>query len=319
MIYLNRTKLKRPERGKGVRIALYQGECPAGTAEAIRENISKLEAIAKEASAMGVQALSFPELYLSGYALNLELVRELAEEVDGASMTIIAGIAKKYHIAIICPYPERDCSSGCEIFYDSIACFDNDGNLLHNYRKVHLFGEAEKINFTSGYAPEDNADALFPVLNVANFPLGILNCYEAEFPELARLLALKGAKLIIIPTAADYFYTLPDGRRTSVPYPDVSKTLLPAHSYENHIFIAYINRYGYETVNGNSWHYRGNSVICGPHGWPLLAARPEETLLVCDIIPEDFGPTHPEGDYLTDRIPELYQMLSERNNKQAKS
>ncbi len=79
---------------------------------------------------------------------------------------------------------------------------------------------------------------------VAGFPIGILNCYETEFPELAPILALRGAKLIVIPTAADYYYTLPDGHRTHVPYPDVTHTLIPAHAYENVCFIAYCNRSG---------------------------------------------------------------------------
>jgi predicted amidohydrolase len=56
----------------------------------------------------------------------------------------------------------------------------------------------------------------FRVPLVAGFPVGVLNCYEAEFPELSRILALWGAKLIVIPTAADYYYTLPDGWRTKV-------------------------------------------------------------------------------------------------------
>ena len=308
MIYLTRVKKDLPQRGKGIRLAIYQGEGPVGTPEAVQSNIEKLEEVAKEAKKYDAQLISFPELYLTGYALNRDLVKQLAEEVNGPSVRKVSEIAKDSDMAIIFPYPERDSRSGEIRYYDSIAFINSDGSLLHNYRKTHLFGQAEKNNFSSGYTETGNEN-LFSVVKVADFPVGILNCYEAEFPELSRILALKGAKLIIIPTAADYHYTLSDGKRTQVPYPDVTKKIIPANAYFNKIFIAYSNRYGYETVGENSWQYRGNSIICDPNGDLLLAARPEETLLIADLIPSDFGPTHPEGDYLKDRRPELYHGL----------
>ena len=312
MIYLTRVKKDLPQRGEGIRLAIYQGECPVGTPEAVQSNIEKLEEVAKQAKKYDAQLISFPELYLTGYALNPNLVKQLAEEVNGPSVRKVSEIARDNDIAIIFPYPERDSSLGEVHYYDSIAFINSDGHLLQNYRKTHLFGQAEKDNFSSG-DPEKGNENLFPVVKVADFPVGILNCYEAEFPELSRILALKGARLIIIPTAADYYYTLSDGNRTQVPYPDVTKKIIPANAYFNKIFIAYSNRYGYETVGKNSWQYRGNSIICGPNGDLLLVARPEETLLIADIIPSDFGPTHPEGDYLKDRRPELYQGLIAKN------
>lgn len=312
MIYLTRVKKDVPQRGKGIRLAIYQGEGPVGTPEAVQSNIEKLEEVAKQAKKYDAQLISFPELYLTGYALSPDLVKQLAEEVNGPSVRKVSEIARDNDIAIIFPYPERDSSSGEVHYYDSIAFINSDGYLLQNYRKTHLFGQAEKDNFSSGYTEKGNEN-LFPVVKVADFPVGILNCYEAEFPELSRILALKGARLIVIPTAADYYYTLSDGKRTQVPYPDVTKKIIPANAYFNKIFIAYSNRCGYETVGKNSWQYRGNSIICGPNGDLLLVARPEETLLVADVIPSDFGPTHPEGDYLKDRRPELYHGLIAKN------
>lgn len=312
MIYLTRVKKDLPERGQGIRLAIYQGERPVGTPEALQSNIEKLEEVVKHAKKYNVQLITFPEMYLSGYALNTDLVKQLAEEVNGPSIRRVSQIAKASKMAIICPYPEKDFSSKKIRYYDSIAFIDSDGSLLQNYRKTHLFGQSERDNFSFGYSDAGKEDK-FQVVKAADFPIGILNCYEAEFPELSRILALKGAKLIIIPTAADYYYTLPDGTRTQVPYPDVTQNLIPANAYFNKIFIAYANRCGYETVGKESWHYRGNSIISGPHGDLILAARPEETLLIGDIIPSDFGPTHPEGNYLKDRRPELYHELIAKN------
>ncbi len=88
-------------------------------------------------------------------------------------------------MAIIFPYPEKDSSSREVHYYDSIAVINSDGSLLQNYRKTHLFGQAVKSNFSFGYT-EINKEKLFPVLKIVGFPIGILNCYEAEFPELSR-------------------------------------------------------------------------------------------------------------------------------------
>ena len=148
----------------------------------------------------------------------------------------------------------------------------------------------------------------FTVQAVHGLRVGLLNCYEAEFPELARSLALRGAELVLIPTAADAWARLSDGRLTDRPYPDVSRTLLPAHALHNRCFVAYVNRCGEETVNGTVMAgYLGNSVVCGPHGDTIVAARPEPTLLLADCRPGEYGETHPMGTrYLEDRRPELY-------------
>jgi predicted amidohydrolase len=307
MIFLTRLKTLPPEEGQGIRFAIYQGERPVGTPEALQDNLAKLDEIVREARKYHVQLISFPELYLEGYTLTPELVQQLAEPVDGPSISRVAAVARAHHMSIICPYAERDDRGGEARYYDAIAVLGADGALLHNYRKTHLFGAAERINYTFGYTA--GVEDPFRVSLVAGFPVGVLNCYEAEFPELSRILALRGAKLIVIPTAADYYYTLPDGRRTKVPYPDVTHTLIPAHAYENVCFIAYCNRFGREHLGGHTWHYRGNSMLCGPHGDMILSARPEETLLIADVVPGDYGPTHPEGHYLKNRRPELYKQL----------
>jgi predicted amidohydrolase len=307
MIFLTRLKTQLSEEGEGIRFAIYQGERPVGTPEALQDNLAKLHEIVREDRKYHVQLISFPELYLAGCTLTPELVQQLAEPVDGPSLSRVAAVARAHHISIICPYAERDARGEAVRYYDAIAVLGTDGTLLHNYRKTHLFGAAERINYTFGYA--EGTEDPFCVPLVAGFPVGVLNCYEAEFPELSRILALRGAKLIVIPTAADYYYTLPDGRRTTVPYPDITLTLIPAHAYENVCFIAYCNRFGREHLGGHTWHYRGNSMLCGPHGDMILAARPEETLLIADVVPGDYGPTHPEGHYLKNRRPELYKQL----------
>lgn len=296
-----------PAQGEGLRLGLWQGEGTAGTAEAVEENLLRLEQVAAVAAGHGVQLLAFPELYLSGYIVTPAIARALAEPSDGPSLKRVAATARRHGLALAVPYPERAQVAGAERFYDAIALFDAGGNLLRNYRKTHLWGPDEKRCWSPGYLQAEEGPAL-TVQRVNGFPLGMLNCYEAEFPELSRRLALEGAKLVLIPTAADSFAVLSNGERTDRPYPDVSRTLIPAHAFHNNCFVAYANRCGEETVNGRVMAgYLGNSVIAGPHGDVLAAARPEPTLLIADCLPSDYGPTHPTGtSYLADRRPELY-------------
>lgn len=307
MIYLTRIRPEAPLPGQGVRLAIFQAERPVGSREAIHENIVRLSKAAQEAKKFDAQLISFPELYVEGYSMTPEVAHGLAEPVDGPSMTRVAEIAEAHDIGIICPYAEKEEGQDGDRYYDSIALFASDGKLLHNYRKTHLFGMAERDNYDFGYT-ENSADA-FKVNDINGIGVGLLNCYEAEFFELTRILALSGAKLVVIPTAADFYYNLSGGTRTAVPYPDITRNLIPAHAYENQCFVAYCNRAGTESVGPGTWRYRGNSIIVGPHGDIILAARNQDTLLVGDCIPADYGPTHPEGNYLRNRRPELYAKL----------
>lgn len=294
-----------PPKGAGIRLGIYQAQAACGPG-ATAKNLIRLEKAVKLAKVYKAQLLSFPELYLPGYALSPETAKAVAEYKDGPSITAGRKIAKKYHMALLIPYAEKvDEPDGSTKYYDSIAVIDENGKLLDSYKKTHLYGQQERDNWSFGFSD-------YPVYSMFGFPVGVLNCYECEFPELSRILALKGAKLIVGPTAADNYYTMTNGKRSDVPYPDVSKILLPANAYANDIFFAYSNRAGYEHRGKNRWHYRGNSIICGPHGDILVAANHEQdTMLIADCIPAYYGITHPEPEYyyLKDRRPELYKEL----------
>jgi len=294
-----------PARGTGIRLGIYQVQAACGPG-ATAKNLARLEKAVKLAKTYKVQLLSFPELYLPGYTLSPEMAKEVAEYKEGPSITKGCKIAKKYNIALLIPYAEKvDQPDGSMKYYDSIAVINEKGQLLNSYRKTHLYGQQERDNWSFGTSD-------FPVYFIFGFPVGVLNCYECEFPELSRILALRGAKLIVGPTAADNYYTLPSGKRSDVPYPDVSKILFPANAYANNIFFAYSNRAGYEHRGKDEWHYRGNSIICGPHGDIIVAASHEQdTMLIADCIPAYYGMTHPAPKYyyLKDRRPELYKEL----------
>lgn len=295
-----------PAHGKGVRLGVYQAQAACGDG-ATEKNMSRLHDVVELAAKQCVQLLAFPELYVSGYTLSPTDARHVAETMDGPSITEARAAAKAQNIALLVPYPEKAETNAGVQFFDSIAIIAADGSLVDSYRKTHLYAQQERDDFAFG-------SELSPIFEVNGFPVAVLNCYECEFPELTRALALRGAKLVVGPTAADHFYKMADGKQSPVPYPDISTVLIPAFAYANNIFYSYANRAGYEKRGDNQWHYRGNSIICGPHGDVIVAAGHEQdTLLIGDCVPEAYGPTHPEEptyDYLKDRRPDMYGDLT---------
>ncbi len=319
MIIKERYKPTPPPYGAGLRLAVCQPRAGlSGAPEAIERAIRQLENAVSLAKRHQAQLISFPELFLTGYAFKAQnpSAHEIALAQDGDIIRRIQDIALSRRIAIICPYPEAAHVAGANRYYDSIALIDQDGALLKNYRKTQLWGPDEQKLWDFGYVYPEEGEAYTTHL-VNGFPVALLNCYEAEFPELARIHALNGAKLIVIPTAADE-WALVGGRKTNIPYPDATQFLIPAHAYQNRLFIAYTNYAGSGHIEENGQaleqvQYLGNSVICDPHGAKLLAAATtEETLLIADCLPDDYPAPHPCGtDYIKDRRPSLYGKLTD--------
>lgn len=303
-----------PPHGAGIRLGIYQSEAACGVG-ATKRNMIRFDRIVGEAIKHGVQLLALPEMYVTGYTMGPDWVRKVAEYQDGQNVKHACRTAEVNGIAILFPYVECVDASDGKRYYNSIAVIDERGCLLDSYRKTHLYGQQEHDNFDEGISD-------YPVHKIFGFPVGVLNCHECEIAELPRILAVRGAKLIVGPTAAERYYRLANGQWSDVPYPDVSKTLFPAWAYSNHLFFAYANRCGYESRDGDTWHYRGNSCIYGPHGDLIIEARNEQdTLLVADCIPAYYGATHPEPeyDYFQNRRPDLYAALVAKVEKEIKA
>jgi len=169
-----------------MRVALYQ--CPPRPLD-VASNLQRLHQVAMEAT--DADLLVLPEMFLSGYNIGLEAVGALAEAQDGPSAQRIAAIAQAAGTAILYGYPER--SDDGQI-YNAVQLIDAQGQRLCNYRKTHLFGDLDHSMFSAG---EDD----FPLVELDGWKLGFLICYDIEFPENARRLALAGAELILVPTA----------------------------------------------------------------------------------------------------------------------
>lgn len=323
-----------PSETPHVRLAIYQGSGPTGDYSSVRSNLETLREVAGRAKALGAHLLSFPELYLSGYnTTDAATAHALADRiVHEGVLNQVAEIARHEGLAIICPYPESAWVAGAQRYYDSIVVFGPEGETLKNYRKTHLWGGDERHIWAFGHVHPEEGEA-FTVFKINGINVGVLNCYEAEFPELSRILALKGAQLVVIPTAADDYMILRTGEKTKTPYPD-AKFLIRANAYQNEMFCAYSNRRGVETENGQEvGRYLGNSCLYDPHGNALLPEIPlppprsdqagsgwdEDMLLIADCVPSYYGPTHPETlvhdqakatHYVEDRRRDLYGALT---------
>lgn len=313
------TKIKStgaPKSGEGIRLAVYQVQAGlSGSEEAIDANLETLKNGAKIAKEQyDAQIISFPELFLTGYAFESNEVAYNIAKTSQQMQDLIAPIAKEIGIAIICPYPQKDSVDGEERYYDSMVLIDTNGELLKNYKKTHLWGPDEQSLWSFGYASESEGEA-YSVVEVNGFPIALLNCYEAEFAELTRILVTKGAKLVIIPTAADSDSVI-NGQWTGKTYPDISKSLIPARALENEIFVTYSNYTGtgYIIKDGqkiDQVKYLGNSIIANPHGQTIVSARhDDEAMLIADCIPSDYLPIHPcNTNYIKDRRVALYSDL----------
>ncbi|GAA4616784.1 nitrilase-related carbon-nitrogen hydrolase [Saccharopolyspora hordei] len=286
-----------PRPGTGLRLAIFQAENPVGTPQAVVDNLARMEQAVALAARYRCHLCAFPECYNTGYSLGPEECARLAEPSDGQSVRAARKLSQQHDIGIVLPYVEQAADGA---LHDSVAVV-HDGQLLANYRKTHLYGAAERANFTPG-------DELPPVVEINGFRVGVLNCYECEFPPLYQHLARHGARLVVGPTAADRHFVLHDGSPTQVPYPDATEHIIPAMAAVWRVFVAYANRRGWEVSERGQWEYRGNSGVWGPDGQPVVCAGPAEqtadALLVADCVPDAVPPFSPEGNHLTNsRLP----------------
>jgi predicted amidohydrolase len=241
------------------------------------ESLEAMARMTEAAAGRGALLVVFPEMFLTGYNIG-EAVHDLAEPAGGPSAVRAAAIARQAGVAILYGYPERD----GERVFNSALLFDRHGNRLANYRKNHLYGDMEKQLFQPG-------DGL-AMAELDGLKVGILICYDVEFPEAVRALSLAGAELIAVPTALIQ------------PYDIVARTLVPARSFENQVYIAYAGLCGIEAGLG----YCGLSCIVGPDGKDLARAGVGAELIFADIDPAAIPKGREANPYLADRRPELY-------------
>ncbi|MDK1346562.1 carbon-nitrogen hydrolase family protein [Streptomyces sp. 378] len=261
-----------------MRTALLQS---SGRPGSTAENLKVLDEAAGRAAAAGAGLLVTSELFLTGYAIGDEIGR-LAEPADGDCADGIAEIATNHGLAIAYGYPER---AGDTVF-NSAQLISADGTRLANHRKTHLFGCFERDHFTPGDEPVVQAE-------IDGLRIGILICYDVEFPENVRAHALAGTDLLVVPTAQMH------------PFQFVAESMIPVRAFENQMYVAYVNRAGRE----GEFEFVGLSTLAGPDGIARTRAGRGEELVIADVDPAFLAASRANNPYLRDRRPGLYGPL----------
>ncbi len=181
-------------------------------------------------------------------------------------------------VGILYGYPEKvNKTAQGSIYYNSAQLINNSGQSILNHRKVHLWIDHgwEKV-----FTP---AERFSEVVDFCGFKIGVLICFDVEFPESVRTLVLGGgANLILVPTAV-----CDNSMRQLCRY------IIPARAYENKVSVAYVNNAGYE--------FDGCSVCCGEDGDAIVAAGEGEEFLLANVVASGI-----EGNHVRNRRPELY-------------
>jgi predicted amidohydrolase len=235
-------------------------------------NLAKLELYARKAVAAGADLIVTPEGYLEGYVGNPRLAKDLTREryvaigeaLDGPSLRRVAALARELKIHLLLGFAER---RGGDMYNTSVL-FGPDGKQVAHYSKTHSGGSGE---------PYNKAGNEFPVFETALGRIGILICFDRQNPETARILALKGAQIILIPAY---------GKWTD----DISEDiLLRARAYENSVYVAHVH----------PW----NTFVVDPEGAIIAQNRwREESIVLAKIKLDDRIGSGP----IRKRRPEIY-------------
>ncbi|WP_017627811.1 carbon-nitrogen hydrolase family protein [Nocardiopsis chromatogenes] len=262
-----------------LRAALDQGAGRSGDAD---DGLARLERVARAAADAGADLLIGSECSLTGYNLGARTA-ELAEPLDGPIGRSAARIAADAGIALVYGQPERDGGA----VYNTVRLVGADGTPLAAYRKAHLFGDLDRDAFRPGCEAVVQAE-------LRGVRVGLLICYDVEFPEAVRAHALAGTELLAVPTALMH------------PHTGVATALVPVRAMESQLYLAYVNRCDTE----GALDYCGLSTLVAPDGTEAVRAGAGEELLVADLHRSALEDARGATTYLRDRRPDLYGSLA---------
>lgn len=279
-----------------VRVALAQVEPVTADKTA---NLAKLEAAIVEARRQEAQLVVFPELCLTGYACG-DRFFELAEPVPGPSTERLAAVARAHGLYIVCGMPEQGLPG---VLYNS-AVLVGPERYVGTWRKHALPGHATDLSGPGAFPDRRffRAGTASPVFPTSIGRLGLMVCYDVFFPEIARLLTLKGADLLVGISGSPRFER------------DIFETLVKARAMENTIWFAYCNVGGVE----GSVAYWGGSMLIGPGdperklpGEPVVCKAPydREALVVGEVDYQRTRQFRPFFPVLRDLPTDLYEQL----------
>ncbi|WP_156418090.1 nitrilase-related carbon-nitrogen hydrolase [Aureimonas sp. AU4] len=224
------------------------------------------------ARAAGADLAHMPELALPGYGAGAATLRASAEQAPD-TIARLAELVARTGVALALGLPVVEDGQ-----VRNAAVFLQPGKAPASYAKRFLYGDYERDAFSPG-------EAVSPLVELAGLRIGLLVCFDVEFPETVRELATAGADLVLVPTALPFG----DGARF------IARSLVPTRAFENGVFVSYADWCGSDAA----FRYQGLSVIAAPDGRALAqAGEAEPDMLLADLDPAGFEATRAANDYL---------------------
>lgn len=253
----------------------------------------------RTAANQGAQVICLQELFNTNYFCSSVDQNNfaLAESIPGPTINKLSKLAGELSVVLLVPIFEK-ASAG--LYFNSLAVIDADGTLLGKYRKMHIPedpGFHEKYYFTPG-------DLGYRVFDTAYCKIGTLICWDQWFPEAARLTALKGAELIVYPTAIGTLHTERDAEKEQ--FTDAWKTIQRSHAIANGCYVASVNRVGSE----DTAHFWGGSFVAGPFGEILSEGGEDEGVISAEIDLSALEPQRQTWPFFRDRRIDSYNGIT---------
>jgi len=267
----------------------------AVTPNDVQANIDKsVTWLEKAVNEYAAKLVVFPETVTTSFVTELEVgeLWDLVDEVPGHTTRDIQAAARSLGVHVVWPTYRRGPERG--IVYNSAILIGPDGEIIGIYDKTHPF-PLERRDCGGWVTLGDRAD----VFKTALGDIGMIICYDGDFPELSRLLAVKGAEIIVRPSALLRSF-------------DIWYITNAARAYDNHVYVVATNAVGPDA--GGSYYF-GHSMIVTPIAWRLAQARGGEEIIAAKLDPDPlryvtWGSKSPQVfDHLQDRNLELYEEI----------
>lgn len=275
----------------------------------LKDNLEKIKNNITNCAAKGAQLVILQELHNTPYFCQTEDTEmfNLAETIPGSSTEFYSKIAKENGIVLVTSLFEKRATG---LYHNTAVVFDADGSIAGKYRKMHIPDDPayyEKFYFTPG-------DLGFEPIQTSIGKLGVLVCWDQWYPEAARLMALKGAEILIYPTAIGWEST--DTADEKERQRAAWETVQRGHAVANGLYVVSVNRVGYEPDPSGATggiQFWGNSFIAGPQGeLRFKASNDKEENAVVEIDLKRSEDVRRIWPFLRDRRIDSYDNISKR-------
>ena len=319
-----------PKMPRTLQLALLQHASPVDATKA--DNLATCERMIRQAASDGAQLIVTQELFAGHYFCQIEddARCDLAEPIPGPTSQQIAKLATELNVTISASLFEKRTAG---VYHNTTATFGPDGSLIGKYRKMHIPDDPrfyEKYYFTPGdlgwqtFSLKRGRESFFknnlkreqrPDPKTTPDPflttVGTLVCWDQWFPEAARLTALKGAELLLYPTAIGYYNDPDQGEPLEVREQQRAawQTMMQSHAIANGVFVAAANRIGTE----NDLTFWGSSFISAPDGRIIAQASADrEEVLHAELDLNAIETQRRGWPFLRDRRIDAYNSLYKR-------